>query len=388
MQLYISTLVPRGVTARARHKCPAGQRGRRGTSRRGAVGALSSQIMTCYSGIYTRPSVPSRLKCQRPSCLNPCTPYPRHSAQCSHTWHTTLPHPSNPTPHTPLWHAPKNTRIMPHASECLTLGSRRNRSTGRPSHEVIRGTHHYKSLAKKMSRCVSVLWKYVTNHPTSIEVLAMHDIKHFVRRLRTANAQENPHTQPGLWGELDVEEVFPNIPKPLIAEAMKFYWSLMCRAQGGADHEFAFFLHKSGDKSLDHVARPSPRTDSDVKILVNDLLAFTHWDLIFNRRLVSFSGIYEQTTGCPMGGSCSAQYANLVLNYLERGVDWSTLPPICRYRDNYLVYLAPTWPLSWVQNCPALHRAPCLPLPCQENHRTSVLPKADRRGLGSLNAFF
>ena len=44
-----------------------------------------------------------------------------------------------------------------------------------------------------------------------------------------------------------------------------------------------------------------------------------------------------------MGGSCSTQYASLVLNYLERGVDWSTLPPICRYRDNYLVYLAPTW---------------------------------------------
>ena len=44
-----------------------------------------------------------------------------------------------------------------------------------------------------------------------------------------------------------------------------------------------------------------------------------------------------------MGGSCSAQYASLVLNYMERNVDLSTLPPNCRYRDNYLVYFAPDW---------------------------------------------
>ena len=212
--------------------------------------------------------------------------------------------------------------------------------------EVIRhGTHHYKSLARKMSRCVSVLWKYVTSHPTSVEVLAMHKIKHFLSDIRTAAepAQTRPHTQPGLWGELDVEEMFPHIPKPLISEAIKHYWSLMCRSKGGQDHEFAFLLHKSGDKSLDRVARPSTRTDSYVKFSIHDLLAFTHWNLIFNGCLVSFSGVYEQTTGCPMGRSCSAQYAGLVLNYMERNVDWSTLPPICRYRDNYLVYLAPDW---------------------------------------------
>ena len=51
--------------------------------------------------------------------------------------------------------------------------------------EVIRhGSHHFKSLARKMSRCISVLWKFVTSHPSSIEVLAMHDIKGFVEKLR------------------------------------------------------------------------------------------------------------------------------------------------------------------------------------------------------------
>ena len=65
--------------------------------------------------------------------------------------------------------------------------------------EVIRhGTHHYKSLARKMSRCVSVLWKYVTSHTTSVVVLAMHEIKHFVGNLRNATdpAQTEPNTQP------------------------------------------------------------------------------------------------------------------------------------------------------------------------------------------------
>ena len=32
-----------------------------------------------------------------------------------------------------------------------------------------------------------------------------------------------------------------------------------------------------------------------------------------------------------------------MLNYLERDVDRSTLPPMCRYRDNYLIYMSPSW---------------------------------------------
>ena len=212
--------------------------------------------------------------------------------------------------------------------------------------EVIRhGSHHFKPLARKMSRCISVLWKFVTSHPSSIEVLAMHEIKGFVEKLRK---QTQPNTRPenALWGELDVEEMFPDTPKPLIAEAVSFYWSLLCRNKQGTPKDFVFFLHKSGDKQLDHVARPR-ETDAYFSFTLNDLLAFIQWDLCFNDRLVSFSSVFSQTTGCPMGGSCSAQYASRVLNYLERGVDWSTLPPICRYRDNYLLYVSPSW---WIRS--------------------------------------
>ena len=296
------------------------------------------------------------LQSANPALPEPQPVYPQHpmpqkqSTRLIHVSELSTPR-SQPVPaYTPVARPPKSQKYATRfgVPDAMVLIKHKYRETEPrakvKARAVIRhGTHHYKSLARKMSRCVSVLWKYLTNHPTSVEVLAVHDVKHFVGNLRAAHDDTltEPSAQPGLWGERDVEEIFPNIPKPLISEAKKHYWSLMCRSQGGQDHKFAFFLHKSGEKLLDHVASPSTRTDS--YMYINDLHAFTQWDLAFNGRLVSFLGIHEQTTGCPMGGSCSAQYASLVLNYLERGVDWSTLPPICRYRDNYPVYLTPTW---------------------------------------------
>ena len=107
----------------------------------------------------------------------------------------------------------------------------------------------------------------------------------------------------------------------------------MSRAHDRRPSDLVFHIHKNSDKSLDHAA-PS-RSQSYHQVPLNDLIAFVHWDLLFNDRLVNFSSIFAQQTGCPMGGSCSAQYAGIVLNYLERSVDWTLLPPIVRYRDNY-----------------------------------------------------
>ena len=205
--------------------------------------------------------------------------------------------------------------------------------------EVIRhGSNPFKKVAKLMSRCLSVLWKFVTTHHSSIEIMAMHELRGFVEKLRES---QSPHSD-SFWGELDVEEMFPNIPKHLIPTAVQYYWSMMCRAQHRHPNDMVFHIHKSGDKSLDHAAAPS-RSQSYHKVPLNDLIAFVHWDLLFNDRLVNFSSVFSQQTGCPMGGSCSAQYASIVLNYLERSVDWSLLPPIVRYRDNYLVYVSPLW---------------------------------------------
>ena len=222
--------------------------------------------------------------------------------------------------------------------------------------EVIRhGGNPFKRVAKLMSRCLSVLWKFVTAHHSSIEIMAMHELRGFVEMLRESQA---PHSG-SFWGELDVEEMFPNIPKHLIPTAVRFYWDMMCRAQGKRPSDLVFHIHKSSDKMLDHAAGPS-RSQSFHRVPLNDLIAFIHWDLLFNDRLVNFSSIFAQQTGCPMGGSCSAQYASIVLNYLERSVDWTLLPPIVRYRDNYLVYASPLWsphPQSFVRSSPSIDSA-------------------------------
>ena len=53
--------------------------------------------------------------------------------------------------------------------------------------EVIRhGSNPFKKVAKLMSRCLSVLWKFVTTHHSSIEIMAMHELRGFVEKLRAS----------------------------------------------------------------------------------------------------------------------------------------------------------------------------------------------------------
>ena len=213
--------------------------------------------------------------------------------------------------------------------------------------EVIRhGSNPFKRVAKLMSRCPSVLWKFVIAHHSSIEIMVMLELRGFVKTLR----ESQPRHSGSLWGELDAEEMFPNIPKHLIPTAVQFYWNMIFRAQEKRPSDLVFHIHKSSDKSLDHAAGP-PRSQSYHRVPLNDLVAFIHWDLLLNDNFIDFS---------PMGGSCSTQYASIVLNYLERSVDGTLLPPIVRYRDNYLVYASPFGspsPQSFVRSSPSIDSA-------------------------------
>ena len=86
--------------------------------------------------------------------------------------------------------------------------------------EVIRhGSNPFKRVAKLMSRCLFVLWKFVTAHHSSMEIMAMHELRGFVKALR----ESQPAHSGSFWGELDMEEMFPNIPKHLIPTASQFY---------------------------------------------------------------------------------------------------------------------------------------------------------------------
>ena len=51
----------------------------------------------------------------------------------------------------------------------------------------------------------------------------MERVKQFVEGLTT-------HGGPREWGELDVEEMFPNIPCPLVVTALRDLWTALCAA--------------------------------------------------------------------------------------------------------------------------------------------------------------
>ena len=57
-------------------------------------------------------------------------------------------------------------------------------------------------LPGKMSRCVSLLWKSVTGHPTSVDVLAMHEIQNLrVTPVRRPNGPKPGRTHSQGYGE-------------------------------------------------------------------------------------------------------------------------------------------------------------------------------------------
>jgi hypothetical protein len=76
--------------------------------------------------------------------------------------------------------------------------------------EILRhGGHPFRLANRKMSRCLSLIWKFAESLPSSVEVVSMGNLKSFVHKLRGEGAA------PGLWGELDVVEMNLNIPRPL-----------------------------------------------------------------------------------------------------------------------------------------------------------------------------
>ena len=106
-------------------------------------------------------------------------------------------------------------------------------------------------------------------------------------------------------------------------------------------------------KSLDYVGQRS----TDLLFhhsSFSDLMIFVHWDLLCNDQFVHFTSILSQQRGVPIGGSASAQYACLVMLFLETNIDRSLLPPILRHCDNLLVFLSES---KWTGNFPGYQQA-------------------------------
>ena len=112
----------------------------------------------------------------------------------------------------------------------------------------------------------------------------------------------------------------------------------LCDGKPNPHHDLGFKIHKAGVKQLDALARKSG--DASFHFLTyNDLMCLLSWDTSFNDRFSHFSSMLAQTTGTPIGGSCSAQVACLTLLLLETKLRTlhPDFPPVLRYRDNFLV---------------------------------------------------
>ena len=97
-----------------------------------------------------------------------------------------------------------------------------------------------------------------------------------------------------------------------------------------------FYLSKDGCRQMDTTVS-SPRA-TRWHFSFSDLVHFVSFDTNMGDLFVFLSSVMAQNTGIPIGGSCSAQIASLVLIFRELR---SPLPHILsdamwiRYRDNF-----------------------------------------------------
>ena len=200
--------------------------------------------------------------------------------------------------------------------------------------EIIRhGTHPFRRYGRVISRCLTLLWKSACDHPDVLEFISMSALKHKVAAWRVQF--------PGmawLFAELDLVEMFPNIDRPSVPIAPIFFFDSLCNSKGLCPRNTRFWIHKGGVKTLDHVACNGSKTGY-YKLGFVDILHYVFWDLLFNDMFVSCSSVFRQTCGIAIGGSSSAQFSSLVVAYKERVLKDKNLPPMVRYRDNFLVLL-------------------------------------------------
>ena len=203
--------------------------------------------------------------------------------------------------------------------------------------------HPFPRIGKLMGRALTVFWKLVVKHLKPREMIAMTDLLKFVRTC-VDQAPRPRKNQSRVWIEFDLVEMFPNIERHLVIEALNRLHSEV-RKKMGRRLPLCFFIAKGGNRGLDAWEKGS---SADFHCFTfDDTIAYVVFDLTFNTICRILSSVVMQTTGTPIGGSLSAQIASLVLLYREltarsgakRSLDaalWS------RYRDNFSVNTAVT----------------------------------------------
>jgi hypothetical protein len=98
----------------------------------------------------------------------------------------------------------------------------------------------------------------------------------------------------------------------------------------------AFLIHKGGLRQLDGFGAKT-RDSAYWKISYADIQQYLFFETRFDDVFVHMSSIFRHRLGVAIGGACSTQEVSLVLMRKERALQSCLLPPVLRYRDNYLV---------------------------------------------------
>ena len=120
----------------------------------------------------------------------------------------------------------------------------------------------------------------------------MEKLKQFVQVLRTT------HAGPGIRGELDVEEIFPIIPRSLVATALHDLWTALCASRHVPKNGLFFHINKGGLRELDFVGGQSKKDSSFHHLSSDELLSIVVWDLAWNGCLSTLAVFFASGRAC------------------------------------------------------------------------------------------
>ena len=203
--------------------------------------------------------------------------------------------------------------------------------------------HPFPRVVKLVGRALTVFWKLVVRTLCPREIISMTEILSFLRSC-VSKAPRPRRNQQRFWVEFDLVEMFPNIERHLVIDALKWLHAELLRKM---DRRLPlnFFIAKGGNRKLDTWEKGS---STDFYFFsFDDVLSYVIVDLKFNSICRILSSLIIQTTGTRIGGSLSAKIASLVLIYRElraKGTAKRELDQVlwCRYRDNFSVTAAVT----------------------------------------------
>ena len=228
---------------------------------------------------------------------------------------------------------------VPNSQLLVKFKSQERRAKMKAREVLTQDKHPYRRLGKLMGRCLSLLWKEAVTVLNSNEIVAMGDILHPLKKW-LSNLSEPPPQSQYQWVEFDIKEMFPEIHRTDLLPALSWIHEQLVKNKTTRG-TLRFFISKDGNRKLDNCSRGA-RTSFHC-FTFSDVVRYVLFDTFVSDCFLNLSSVLSQNTGIPIGGSCSAQLASLVLIFREKTTPLGhTLNQSkwLRYRDNFLFLLA------------------------------------------------